>query len=84
MIVLDATAAGVTTGGEHLNLMDLASTGVYGLVGIALFVLAYKIFDWVTPFSLDKELLEEHNVAVGVVVAGFMIGVAIIVSAAIV
>lgn len=88
-MLLQQTADVVATeaafeGGRHLNAGDVVSTIVYALMGMAIFCLSYKVFDWLTPFSLNKELLEEHNVAVGVVCAGFMIGVAIVVAAAIV
>ncbi len=88
LMLLQETADAVlteiaATGGDHLNAADLASTLLYGLLGMALFCLSYKVFDWLTPFSLNKELLEEHNVAVGIVCGSFMIGVAIVVAAAI-
>lgn len=89
LMLLQQTAEAVTTdvafeGGRHLNAGDVVATLVYAVLGMAIFCLSYKVFDWLTPFSLNKELLEEHNVAVGVVCAGFMIGVAIVVAAAIV
>ncbi len=71
-------------GGYGFNPTGLVSTAVYGIVGIMLSILGYKIYDWTVPFSLTKELEEDQNTAVGLVVAGIMIGVAIIVAAAIV
>jgi uncharacterized membrane protein YjfL (UPF0719 family) len=37
----------------------------------------------VTPFSLKKEIEEDQNVAVGIVIASIIIGIAIIIAAAI-
>lgn len=56
---------------------------VYVLIGLAFFGLAYLIIDKVTPFSLRKELLEDQNTALAVVLASVFIGIAIILSAAI-
>ncbi len=68
---------------EKLNIWDLLSTATYGLLGIALSVLGYLVFDLITPFSLGKELVEDKNVAVGIVVAGIIIGISIIIAAAV-
>lgn len=68
---------------EKLNIWDLLSTATYGLLGIALSVLGYLVFDLITPFSLGKELVEDKNIAVGIVVAGIIIGVSIIIAAAV-
>jgi putative membrane protein len=65
--------------GEHL----LAAV-VYTGLGIVLFVLAFMIFDRITPGVLWKELLEEHNTALAIVMAGVAIAFAIIIAAAIV
>jgi hypothetical protein len=72
----------VRSGGIHLNFADMISTVIYGLIGIFLAVVGYFIFDWITPYSLGKELVEDKNVAVAIVVAAILLSVAIIVSAA--
>ena len=56
---------------------------VYGLIGIVLTIAGYKIFDWITPIDVEKELSEGHNVAVAIVVAAVIIGIALVVGAAI-
>ena len=68
---------------EKLNIWDLLSTATYGVLGIALSVLGYLVFDLITPFSLGKELVEDKNIAVGIVVAGIIIGISIIIAAAV-
>ena len=42
------------------------ATLVYGLVGILLVVIGFKAFSAVLPFSVKKELEEDHNLSVGV------------------
>jgi hypothetical protein len=37
----------------------------------------------ITPFSVKKELLEDQNIALGIVIAAFILGMAIIIAAAI-
>lgn len=55
---------------------------VYGLVGILLLMIGYKVFEWLTPFSVNDALSKDQNRAVGIVVGAIFIGVAIIVAAA--
>ncbi len=55
---------------------------VYGLVGILLLMIGYKIFEWITPFSVNDALSKDQNRAVGIVVGAIFIGIAIIVAAA--
>lgn len=76
-----AKEAAPRSSGIHLNWSDILSTIVYGLIGIFLAVVGYFIFDWITPYSLGKELVEDKNMAVAMVVAAVLISVSIIVAA---
>ncbi|MBC7365648.1 MAG: DUF350 domain-containing protein [Undibacterium sp.] len=57
---------------------------IFSLLGIGLAVVGYKIFDLCTPGELHKEIVENRNVAAALVGAAVIIGVCIIVAAAIV
>ena len=57
----------------------LAVMAIFGLVGILLMVIGFKIFDWITPkIDIQKELAEKHNLAVAIVIAAIILGVAAI------
>lgn len=56
---------------------------LYALVGVALFWLVFVVIDKLTPYDLWQELVEKQNVALGIVVGAMMLGVAIIVAAAV-
>jgi putative membrane protein len=60
----------------------LASVG-YSAVGIVIFIVAYKVMERVLPFDVDKELAEDQNTAVGVLLGCIMLGLAIIIAASI-
>ena len=61
----------------------LLATAIFGLVGIVLMLSGFKLFDIMTPkIDLEKELGENKNVAVAIVVASVIIGIAMVVSAA--
>jgi uncharacterized membrane protein YjfL (UPF0719 family) len=52
-------------------------------VGIVVFGAAFWLMQKLAPFSFHKEIEEDHNVALGVILAGVMIGIALIIAAAI-
>jgi uncharacterized membrane protein YjfL (UPF0719 family) len=56
---------------------------LFGLIGICLTIAGYKIFDWVTPIDVEKELSEKQNIAVAIVCAAVIIGIAIVIHASI-
>ena len=61
----------------------LFKTIVFGAVRYLFLLVGYKVIDLVTPFSINKELAEDNNTAVGILAAGMMIAIAIILHAAI-
>ena len=63
--------------------MILAAT-IFGVTGIALLIVGYYIWELVTPYNLRRELQENKNLAVAVVAASFIVGMAIVVAAALV
>lgn len=61
----------------------LVGAVVYSILGFIVLMIGFKVFDIVTPFDLNKEIAEDDNPAAGIVVAGMMIALGIIVAAAI-
>lgn len=54
---------------------------VFGLVGIVLAIVGFKLFDLVTPFNLEKEICQEKNIAVGILCAAIVLGICHIIAA---
>ena len=65
------------------NVQQFVATLVYAAVGIVIFGLAFKIAEKLLPFSLVKELAEDDNGAVGILMASIILGLSIIIAAAI-
>lgn len=61
----------------------LVSALAFSSLGIVLFALAFLIIVKVTPFSLRKEIEEDQNTALAILIASVILGIALIVSAAI-
>ncbi len=62
---------------------NLIAALVYAALGILIFIFAFVLLDRLTPGSLWKEIIEEHNVALAVMVGGISIGISIVIAAAI-
>jgi uncharacterized membrane protein YjfL (UPF0719 family) len=57
---------------------------VFSGIGIVVLILAFVIVDIITPkCPIWKEIIEKQNVAVSIVMGSFLIGVAIIIAAAV-
>ena len=66
------------------NLGDaVVSSAVFAGIGLAVFGVAFWIMTKVAPFSVKKEIEEDQNVALAVIMAGVIIGVSLIISSAI-
>ena len=56
---------------------------VYAALGILIFVIAFLVIDKMTPYHLWKEIVEDKNVALAVLVGAMSIGMCIIIAAAV-
>jgi uncharacterized membrane protein YjfL (UPF0719 family) len=56
---------------------------LFAVIGVVLFILAFILFDRLTPGSLWKEIIEDHNTALGVLMGAVAIALAIIIAAAV-
>ena len=59
-------------------------TVIYGIIGILLAALGFKVFDWITPrLDIEKELGEKNNLAVAIVMGAVILGVCYIIATAV-
>ncbi len=68
---------------DQVKVGAFVSSLVYSFVGVFIFWISFLIIDRLTPYHLWKELVEEKNVALAIVVGAIAIGICIIVAAAI-
>ena len=57
----------------------LKTASVFSLLGVALFGLVFLVIVKIAPFSIRKELEEDQNIALGILLGSVMLGLAIIV-----
>jgi uncharacterized membrane protein YjfL (UPF0719 family) len=56
---------------------------VYSILGTLVLGLAFYVVEKILPFSMRKEIAEDHNTALGIILGAFVIGLSIIIAAAI-
>ena len=61
----------------------IVSSAVFAGIGLAVFGVAFFIMTKAAPFSVKKEIEEDHNMALAIIMAGVIIGVSLIISSAI-
>ena len=61
----------------------IGETALFSLLGIAMFGVAFWLITRLAPFSIRKELEQDHNTSIAIVIAAVIIGIAIIVASAI-
>ncbi|NUP05330.1 MAG: DUF350 domain-containing protein [Polyangiaceae bacterium] len=81
---LQALVSAAVTG----NLIDelvkpVVYTLIFTLIGIVVFAAAFFVMTKVAPFSIRKEIEEDQNTSLGIVIGSVIIGLALIISAAI-
>jgi putative membrane protein len=63
--------------------MSLMAAAVFGLLGIALLALGFKVFEWITPKLNVEEELTKGNIAVGIMVGAMLLAISLIIVRAI-
>ena len=69
-------AVGEQVGGQ-------ADDMIQGVLGVVLFLLSFWVVDKIFPYTLWKEIIEEHNTALAVLIGLMALGLSIIIAAAI-
>ncbi|MGE3466713.1 MAG: DUF350 domain-containing protein [Pyrinomonadaceae bacterium] len=61
----------------------LTTTIIFVAIGLIVFAVAFFIVVLVAPFSVKKEIEEDHNTALAIIIGALIIGIALIISSAI-
>jgi putative membrane protein len=64
-------------------LPTLVTTLVFVVLGLIIFALAFLVIGVAAPFSVRKEIEDDQNVALAIVIASVILGSALIIAAAI-
>jgi len=61
----------------------LLNAAVYSLLGILIFMLAFFLIDRLTPYHLWKEIVDDKNIALAILVGAMSIGICMIIAMAV-
>ncbi len=61
----------------------LINAMIFVILGLVIFAIAFFVLDKFLPYSVHKEIEEDQNVSLGIIIGSMLIGIAIIIAAAI-
>lgn len=61
----------------------LVDSIVYSIVGTVVLGVSFYVIEKLLPFSMRKEIAEDQNVSLGIILGAFVIGLSLIIAAAI-
>jgi putative membrane protein len=62
---------------------NLLGALIYSLMGVVLFGVAFFVIVKIAPFSIRKEIEEDQNTSLGIIIGAVIIGISLIISAAV-
>ena len=74
---------GLLLTGEMIDVEAIVQAVVYSAIGLVMFALFWFVMTRITPFSIQKEIEVDQNTWLGIILGSFIIGIALIISAAI-
>ncbi len=67
----------------NMQIGNVVNAVVFAGIGILIFALAFIVIDKATPYHLWKEIVQEHNTALAILLGAMSIGLCIIIAAAV-
>jgi len=61
----------------------IETTVIFVAIGLIVFAVAFLIVVFVAPFSVKKEIEDDQNISLAIIIGSVIIGIAMIISAAI-
>jgi len=62
---------------------SIASAAIYSVLGLVIFGIVWMLIVWLTPFSIRKEIEDDQNTSLGIILGAVIIGISLIISAAV-
>jgi uncharacterized membrane protein YjfL (UPF0719 family) len=59
------------------------AAGIFSVFGIVILFMAIHLMEKLTRFSITKEIVDEHNTALAIIVGAIVLGISVIIAASI-
>lgn len=66
-----------------MDIHAIVNALIYAVLGIVIFAIAFVLIDKLTPYHLWKEIVDDKNVALAILIGALSIGMCIIIAAAV-
>ncbi len=68
---------------NEVILSEVIATVFYTVLGLVLLGLSWKVIEWMTPFSLRKEIEDDQNMAIAILIGSLFISISLLIGAVI-
>jgi putative membrane protein len=66
-----------------IQISNVVNAVVYAAIGIVIFAGSFLVLDKLTPYNLWKEIVQEHNLALAILLGAMSLGLCLIIAAAV-
>lgn len=66
-----------------VQISNVVNAIIYAGIGIVIFAAAFILIDKLTPYHLWKEIVQEHNTALAILLGAMSIGICVIIASAV-
>ena len=66
-----------------IQVSNVVNAITYAAIGIVIFAASFLILDKATPYNLWKEIVQEHNLALAILLGAMSLGICVIIAAAV-
>jgi putative membrane protein len=67
----------------NVQVGNIVNAVLYAGIGIGIFIAAFFVIDKITPYHLWKEIVQEHNTALAILLGAMSVGICIIIASAV-
>lgn len=65
------------------HVRPIVDSMVYATIGTVFLLMSFWLIEKLLPFSITKEIADDQNVGLGIILGAFILGISIIISSAI-
>lgn len=68
---------------DAINMAEVVATIFHAILGVVLLGVSWKVIEWLTPFSLRKEIEDDQNMAIAILIGSLFVSISILIGAVI-